>query len=101
MVFWCDHANKSDYVKIEWLSAVNQEKDLLPLLLDNTPLPPELAQYQWIDFQKMVGANHSVFSPSPSKFTVQARQKQYIPSGGVEERIARAVEWEILRRQIP
>lgn len=64
VVFWCDHANKSDLVKIEWSSAVLQEKDLLPLLLDDTPLPPELAQYQWIDFQKVVGANHKAIEPS-------------------------------------
>jgi hypothetical protein len=64
VVFWCDHANKSDLVKIEWSSAVHQEKDLLPLLLDSTPLPPELAQYQWIDFQKVIGANHRAIEPS-------------------------------------
>ena len=31
----------------------------MPLLLDTTPLPPELAEFQWIDFRGTIGANHS------------------------------------------
>lgn len=59
VVFWCDHACRSTEVSSEWKAAIGQDKDLLPLLLDATPLPPELGQFQWIDFRGTVGANHS------------------------------------------
>jgi len=59
VVFWCTHASQSNEVSKEWQAAIEQKKDLLPLLLDTTPLPPELAEFQWIDFRGTVGANHS------------------------------------------
>jgi hypothetical protein len=59
VVFWCTHASQSNEVSKEWRAAIEQKKDLLPLLLDPTPLPPELAEFQWIDFRGTVGANHS------------------------------------------
>lgn len=59
VVFWCDHASRSDEMSKEWKVAIQQEKDLLPLLLDATPLPPELGEFQWIDFRGTVGPNHS------------------------------------------
>jgi TIR domain-containing protein len=64
VVFWCDHASRSDEVSKEWKVAIDQEKDLLPLLLDATPLPPELGEFQWIDFRATVGANHSSIDSS-------------------------------------
>jgi len=63
VVFWCDHASRSNEVAKEWKAAIEQEKDLLPLLLDATPLPPELGEFQWIDFRGTVGANHSSIAP--------------------------------------
>ena len=59
VVFWCDHASRSNEVSKEWKVAIQQEKDLLPLLLDATPLPPALGEFQWIDFRGTVGPNHS------------------------------------------
>jgi hypothetical protein len=59
VVFWCTHASRSNEVSREWQAAIGQKKDLLPLLLDTTPLPPELAEFQWIDFRGTVGASHS------------------------------------------
>jgi hypothetical protein len=41
VVFWCHHASRSSEVSHEWRAAVEQKKDLLPLLLDSTPLPAE------------------------------------------------------------
>lgn len=72
VVFWCDHARKSIEVENEWKEAIKHEKDLLPLLLDETPLPEELSEFQWIDFRDMVGANHGSAaqlheSPAPSR----------------------------------
>lgn len=70
VVFWCNHASQSNEVSKEWQAAIEQKKDLLPLLLDTTPLPPELAEFQWIDFRGTVGANHSSIGLRES--TVQA-----------------------------
>jgi len=64
VVFWCGHASRSDEVTKEWKAAIEQEKDLLPLLLDATPLPPELGEFQWIDFRGTVGANHGSIDSS-------------------------------------
>jgi hypothetical protein len=58
VVFWCAHAVRSNEVTSEWRAAIEQGKDLLPLLLDRTPLPSELGAFQWIDFRGTVGANH-------------------------------------------
>ncbi len=65
VVFWCHHACRSNEVSAEWRAAIEQDKDLLPLLLDATPLPSELGNFQWIDFRGTVGANHSA-SDSPA-----------------------------------
>src|SRR5262245_43198320 len=59
IVFWCDHSSRSDEVSKEWKTALALDKDLLPLLLDGTPLPQELREFQWIDFREMVGTTHS------------------------------------------
>lgn len=59
VVFWCDHARSSDEVTKEWTTALELDKDLLPLLLDATPLPPALNEYQWIDFQEIIGSTHA------------------------------------------
>ena len=65
VVFWCTHASASNEVSNEWHAAIEQRKDLLPLLLDGTPLPPQLAEFQWIDFRGTVGANHASIDLSP------------------------------------
>jgi hypothetical protein len=65
VVFWCDHSNRSEEVSTEWKAAIDQKKDVLPLLLDATPLPPELGEFQWIDFRGTVGTNHgAIVSPA-------------------------------------
>ena len=63
VVFWCHHASRSNEVSTEWRAAIEQDKDLLPLLLDATPLPSELGNFQWIDFRGTVGANHGASDP--------------------------------------
>jgi hypothetical protein len=72
VVFWCDHACRSTEVSSEWKAAIDQDKDLLPLLLDATPLPPELGQFQWIDFRGTVGANHSSIDSPADDFPITA-----------------------------
>ena len=118
VVFWCHHASKSNEVKTEWSAAIEQEKDLLPLLLDATPLPPELSQYQWIDFQGTVGENHksmelgssdifgdifgSVAESEGGKTITLEPGRKSIGNElwiGFEHSIASQVEKEILRRR--
>ncbi len=79
VVFWCDHASRSGEVSKEWKAAIEQEKDLLPLLLDATPLPPELGEFQWIDFRGTVGPNHSSIVSSPN--AVRASAPPSVKSG--------------------
>ena len=59
LVFWCDHSRSSEEVKKEYTAAIQQRKDLLPLLLDSTPLPDELAEYQYIDFRAAFPKGHA------------------------------------------
>ena len=98
VVFWCDHASRSDEVSKEWKAAVEQDKDLLPLLLDATPLPQELSEFQWIDFRAMVGANHSsIDSPaddaraSELPSSASAKSGPWLSLGGIAAVLAAAV----------
>jgi len=58
LVFWCHHAHGSEEVRKEYLAARGQDKDLLPVLIDDTPLPQELAEYQFIDFREAFAHTH-------------------------------------------
>ena len=77
VVFWCNHASNSIEVSNEWKEAIKQEKDLLPLLLDKTPLPPELSEFQWIDFRGMVGMNHGTVEPHAVESTTSVEAKRF------------------------
>lgn len=46
LVFWSANASKSDWVRREYLSAVKEGLRVIPVPLDRTPLPPELAVFQ-------------------------------------------------------
>lgn len=59
MLFWCEHSEASIEVGKEIVAAKERGKDLLPLLLDSTALPPTLAEYQYIDFRAAFGKAHS------------------------------------------
>lgn len=45
MVFWSVNAQASEWVGKEYTIALEQQKRMVPVLLDNTPLPPELGKY--------------------------------------------------------
>jgi hypothetical protein len=59
-LFWCSHSSTSQEVKKEYEAAVSLEKDIVPILLDNTPLPERLKQFQWLDFRDITGRQHNV-----------------------------------------
>ncbi len=45
MVFWSANAKESKWVNKEYTLALAQQKRMVPVLLDDTPLPPELSRY--------------------------------------------------------
>ena len=52
LVFWCDHARDSDWVDLESdLAAEDASKVVVPVVLDDTPLPDELKSRQWVDLR--------------------------------------------------
>jgi hypothetical protein len=53
VVFWCRHAQSSKEVTGEYKAAITSGKKVLPLLLDMTPLPTDLAAFQYIDCRKV------------------------------------------------
>ncbi len=55
VIFWCTHSARSEEVRKEYEFALTKGKNLLPVLLDTTPLPNALGQFQWVDFQEIVG----------------------------------------------
>lgn len=67
LVFWCQHANTSIPVQKEWRRALEIKKDIVPVLLDNTILPKELSEYQWIDFRLFVDHHPRSTSVAPDE----------------------------------
>ncbi len=53
-VFWCSHSAQSDWVKKEYQLAIQKAKDVLPIMLDDTPMPQDLSAYQGIDMRGTV-----------------------------------------------
>jgi hypothetical protein len=51
VLFWCYHAKISEHVTAEWRGALGNKKDVMPILLDDEPLPGELRSFQWVDFR--------------------------------------------------
>lgn len=54
VLFWSANSAKSAAVREEYQVALRREIHLVPLLLDHTPLPQPLLQYQWIDLSGFV-----------------------------------------------
>ena len=57
VVFWCEHAGASEWVKREYSMAMDLGKPIVPVRLDDTEMPLGLAEYQSIDFRG--AANHT------------------------------------------
>ena len=73
VVFWCAHSSKSDFVKEEYEFAINADKEVMPLLMDDTQLPADLSDYQWIDFRRF--QFHS--PPAPPAFFAHPEVHHY------------------------
>jgi hypothetical protein len=66
VVFWCRHSHESAEVKTEYRTAVRARKDVLPVLLDSTELPPDLTEFQWIDFRELARERHEEAPAHPA-----------------------------------
>jgi hypothetical protein len=51
VVFWSANAAASDAVRYEYMHGATLKKDIAPILMDDTPMTPELSQFQAIDFR--------------------------------------------------
>ena len=45
LLVWSKHSAASEYVELEWCTAVALKKTILPWLLDDTPLPSSITSY--------------------------------------------------------
>jgi hypothetical protein len=57
LVFWCAHSRDSVEVRTEWERAIQADKAVVPVLLDDTPMEPALAEFQGIDL-RVLAATH-------------------------------------------
>jgi TIR domain len=58
LVFWCAHANSSAEVAREYTDAIERGKAVVPVLLDSTPLPPALGEFEWVDLRELAAGLH-------------------------------------------
>ena len=65
LVFWCHHGFTSYDVRKECELAETERKDVVPVLLDDTPLPRKLADLRAIDFRSRVGVMHDAAPDQP------------------------------------
>lgn len=82
LVFWSMHAQLSEWVEREWMVAISMQKRVVPILLDQTPLPPELGQFHALTNFILPNADSSVKSQSAA-FTERAKWRFYWLSGGL------------------
>lgn len=52
LLLWSDKASASQWVTVEWLTALNLDRLVLPCLLDDTPLPACLANALYVDLRR-------------------------------------------------
>lgn len=54
VVFWSFNSSESAFVREEYTAAIQLGKDVVPVLLDQTPLIAELARFQCLDFRPLI-----------------------------------------------
>jgi hypothetical protein len=64
-VFWSYAASQSEEVRHEWQLALTLNKPIVPVLMDGSPLPAELAAFQGVDLGDMFSPHDVTFDPSP------------------------------------
>lgn len=51
IVFWSSYSANSTEVKAEYKSAISLKKTIVPVLLDSTPLPSDLSEFNALDLR--------------------------------------------------
>ena len=74
-LFWCRHSAASIEVRKEYEQALDLKKDIVPVLLDKTPLPRRLSEYQWIDLRDALGKHEETVRQTLSLEEVAGRQR--------------------------
>jgi hypothetical protein len=64
-LFWCIHSLQSEDVKWEYTLALSEAKNIMPILLDSTPLPDVLSPFQWVDLRPMASLAHQEMQQNP------------------------------------
>ena len=77
VVFWSQHSNASAEVEREYQEAIRAKKDILPVLLDSTPLPFDLTEYQWIDFRKLARKQREYAKKEEAQMPIPESKKQH------------------------
>ncbi|HKY38928.1 MAG TPA: toll/interleukin-1 receptor domain-containing protein, partial [Polyangiaceae bacterium] len=94
VVFWCCHAQRSEWVEHEVREAQRHGKPIVPVLLCGERLPGLLAQFQWIDCRH--GSLHACLAaheaqqgePPSSDLGARAREVFALPPAPVMPRVA-------------
>ncbi|MBD2755076.1 toll/interleukin-1 receptor domain-containing protein [Spirosoma validum] len=63
ILFWCDHSRWSTEVAAEWILAITLNKNIVPVLLDDTHLVSDLSEFQWLDFRGFIVHTFSIAAP--------------------------------------
>jgi hypothetical protein len=71
VVIWCSHAKESRHVERETTVAVTEKKKVIPVVIDSTPLPDRLKQFQWVDFSSFMRHEDT---PRPQKRAAPAKK---------------------------
>ena len=82
-LFWCNHSAGSVEVQKEYEYAIALDKDIVPVLLDETPLTPDLKEYQWVDLRVVIGKHEDVVEESISLEEGESRRYGKLPKGAV------------------
>ena len=88
VLMWCAHAAGSKEVRREYQMALDAERRVVPVLLDDTPLPEAVQSFQWIDMREAGRGMHEL-----SDMDFYASVGQITKTPGVFNRISMLVAW--------
>ncbi len=83
LVFWCEHSAASDWVRQEYEAGIAANKEVIPILLDDTEVPDPLRVFQWLDFRRdkphggLLNFVPGVFRPSNRHFSPKDEYGEY------------------------
>jgi hypothetical protein len=61
LIFWSTHSANSKEVQRELKQAINLDKSLIPVIMDSTPFPSELKEFQYIELKNIFKSTHGLF----------------------------------------